>query len=55
MFTKRHEEQLAEIKALTYELGQRFDEILEELERIKKAQENSSKPRRPRRIIRSQG
>ncbi len=39
MFTKRHEEQLAEIKALTYELRERFDDVLEELERIKKAQE----------------
>ena len=39
MFTKRHEEQLAEIKALTYELGQRFDQVLGELEGIKKAQE----------------
>jgi hypothetical protein len=39
MFNKRHEEQLAEIKTLTYELGQRFDEIVEELERIKTAQE----------------
>ena len=39
MFTKRHEEQLAEIKALTNELGQRFDQVLGELEGIKKAQE----------------
>ena len=39
MFTKRHEEQLAEIKALNYALRQRFDDILKELERIKKAHE----------------
>src|SRR5262245_36958770 len=39
MFTKRHEEQLAEIQALTNELGRRFDQILGELERIKEAQE----------------
>jgi hypothetical protein len=38
MFTKRHEQELAEIKALTYEVGQRCAEILEELERIKQAQ-----------------
>lgn len=38
MFTKRHENELAEIKALTSELGQRFDEVLEQLEDIKKVQ-----------------
>lgn len=38
MFTKRHEQDLAEIKALTHELGQRFQEVLEELEQIKDAQ-----------------
>lgn len=38
MFTKRHEQELIEIKALTYELDQRFQEILEELEHIKEAQ-----------------
>jgi hypothetical protein len=38
MFTKRHEQELAEIKALTIELGQRCHEILEELGRIRDAQ-----------------
>jgi hypothetical protein len=35
MFTRRHERELAEIKELTQELDQRFQEILEQLERIK--------------------
>ena len=39
MFTKRHEQELAEIKTLTLELGQRFQEVLKELESIKKAQD----------------
>jgi hypothetical protein len=39
MFTKRHEQELAEIKALTYEIGQRFEEVLKELEGIKRAQD----------------
>ena len=38
MFTKRHEHELAEIKALTYELGQDFKEVLTRLERIEAAQ-----------------
>ena len=38
MFTKRHEHELAEIKALTQGLGRRFQQILDELEQIKKAQ-----------------
>src|SRR6266540_1951689 len=37
MFTRHHEQELAEIKALTYELGQRFQEVLEQLEDVKKA------------------
>jgi hypothetical protein len=43
MFTKRHEEELAEIKALTVELGQRFDEILAELTEIRQAQSRLEK------------
>jgi hypothetical protein len=39
MFTRRHERELAEIKALTFELGQRFEEVLEQLEDIKEGQE----------------
>jgi hypothetical protein len=39
MFTKRHEQELAEIKALTYQLGERFQDVLEELEGIKEAQD----------------
>jgi hypothetical protein len=39
MFTKRHEQELSEIKALTYELGKQFEEIVEQLGRIQVAQE----------------
>jgi hypothetical protein len=39
MFTKRHEQELAEIKALTHEIGQRFEKVLKELESIKRAQD----------------
>jgi hypothetical protein len=39
MFTRRHEQELAEIKALTYELGPRFQEVLEQLERIRENQD----------------
>jgi hypothetical protein len=39
MFSKRHEEELAEIKALTLELSQRFEVIQGQLERIEAAQQ----------------
>jgi hypothetical protein len=39
MFTKRHEEELAEIKATTQQLAERFEEIVEQLERIKQNQD----------------
>ena len=39
MFTKRHEQELAEIKATTHQLVGRFEEILEQLERIKQNQD----------------
>ena len=39
MFTKRNEQELGEIKATTRELERRFQEILEQLERIKENQE----------------
>jgi len=39
MFTKRHEQELSEIKALTYELRVRFEEIVRELGRIQEAQD----------------
>lgn len=39
MFTKRHEQELVEIKSLTYELGERFREVQEQLERIKQNQD----------------
>jgi hypothetical protein len=39
MFTKRHEQELAEIKATTQQLTERFEEILEQLERIKQNQD----------------
>jgi hypothetical protein len=47
MFTRRHEQELAEIKALTHELGQRFQEILEQLERIRENQERLSAQGQP--------
>jgi hypothetical protein len=53
MFTKRHEQELAEIRALTYELGQRCNEILKELERIKDAQARLAA--RDRRVTPSDG
>jgi hypothetical protein len=37
LFTKRHEEEIAEIKALTLELGQRVEQILDELAHIRQA------------------
>jgi hypothetical protein len=40
MFTKRHEQELFEIKALTYELGQRVQEVVEQLGRIQEAQDH---------------
>jgi hypothetical protein len=39
MFTKRHEQELAEIKATTQQLTERFEEILAQLERIKQNQD----------------
>ena len=39
MFTKRHEQELAEIKATTQQLSKSFEEILEQLERIKQNQD----------------
>jgi hypothetical protein len=39
MFTKRHEQELAEIKATTQQLSERFEGILEQLERIKQNQD----------------
>jgi hypothetical protein len=47
MFTKRHEQELAEIKALIHEVGQRFQEIVEQLERIQKAQEELAAREQP--------
>jgi hypothetical protein len=43
MFTKRHEQELAEIKALTQELGQRVQQILEQLEEGKGGQDELPK------------
>jgi hypothetical protein len=39
MFTKQHEHELAEIKATTQQLTERFEEILQQLERIKQNQD----------------
>jgi hypothetical protein len=39
VFTRRHEQEIAEIKELTHELGARLEEILKQLERIKEAQD----------------
>ena len=39
IFTRRHEQELAEIHLLTYELDQRVQEGLEQLERIREAQD----------------
>jgi hypothetical protein len=44
MFARRHERELAEIKALTYELRQRLEEILEELRRIEEKTEGRAQP-----------
>jgi hypothetical protein len=38
VFTKRHEQELAEIKALTHELDRRMQQILEQLGDIQRAQ-----------------
>jgi hypothetical protein len=38
VFTKRHEQELAEIKALTYELDRRVQEVLEQLRDIRESQ-----------------
>lgn len=42
MFTRRHEQELAEIKALTAELSRRFDAIQGQLKRIEEAQQGGS-------------
>jgi hypothetical protein len=47
MFTKRHEQELAEIKALTHELGKRFEEVVEQLGRIQAAQDQLAAQRQP--------
>jgi hypothetical protein len=39
MFTRRHEHELAEIKALMYELGHGVQELQQRLERIEGAQD----------------
>jgi hypothetical protein len=39
MFTKRHEQELAEIKSLIVEVGQSFQQVLERLERIQETQD----------------
>ena len=39
MFTKQHEQELSEIKALTRELGERFEQVVEQLARIQEAQD----------------
>jgi hypothetical protein len=39
MFTERHEQELAEIKALTHQLRDSFEEIVEQLGRIQAAQD----------------
>ena len=38
MFSKRHEQDLAEIKALTHELSRRHQEVLDRLRRVEDAQ-----------------
>jgi hypothetical protein len=47
MFTKRHEQELAEIKATTNRLAQRFEEIVEQVERVKRNQEELAAAQRP--------
>jgi hypothetical protein len=42
VFTKRHEQELAEIKALTQELDRRMQQILEQLGDIQRAQGRAS-------------
>jgi hypothetical protein len=39
MFTKRHEQELSEIKALIRDLGERFQQVVEQLARIQDAQD----------------
>jgi hypothetical protein len=48
MFTRRHEQQLAEIKALAHELDQHVRRSLERLEQIREAQADHVAPGRPR-------
>jgi hypothetical protein len=47
MFNKRHEQDLAEIKALTRDISRRFDEVLKELERIKRAPDRGGADKPP--------
>lgn len=46
MFTKRHEQELSEIKTLTHDLNRRFQEIVEQLARIQEAQDQLAAERR---------
>jgi DNA-binding transcriptional MerR regulator len=39
MFSQRHEQELAEIKSMTQELGIRLQEVVDQLERVKEAQQ----------------
>jgi hypothetical protein len=39
MFSRRHEQELAEIKAMTHDLGLRFDHLMEQLEAVKETQD----------------
>jgi hypothetical protein len=48
MFTRRHEQELAEIKALAHELDQHVQRSLERLEQIREAQADLVPPGRPR-------
>jgi hypothetical protein len=47
MFTKRHEQELSEIKAATRELGERFQQVVEQLARIQEAQEQLAAQSQP--------
>ena len=47
MFTKQHEQELSEIKALTRELGERFEQVVEQLARIQEAQDQLAAQSQP--------
>jgi hypothetical protein len=62
MFTKRHEQELAEIKATMHQLEERFEAILGQLERIRENQDelaaqseptSGHRPKRERRSARA--